>query len=180
MRDAAAGGGRVIKTMRPVAVKEAGKATGKTIKTAGQASRKAVKTAGTASAQMIRNAKRAAQASAKAKAVRGATACAAKQGARTLKEAAQAVAQGAKAAAAALQSLIAGLSAGGGVVLVVLIIICLIGLLVATPFGLFLSGQLGVGDNIQTAVSQLAGEYNARVQEIQDDTPHDELDFPPP
>ncbi|MBQ9346024.1 MAG: C40 family peptidase [Oscillibacter sp.] len=62
-------------------------------------------------------------------------------------------------------------------VLVVLVIICLIGLLVATPFGLFLSGQLGVGDNIQTAVSHLAGEYNARVQEIQDDTPHDELDI---
>ena len=183
-RDAASGGGKALKTMRPAALKEAGKttgktvkATGKTVKTAGYVSRKAVKTAGTSSAQMLRNARQAAQSGAKAKAVQEAATRAAKRGAGTLKDAAQTVAAAARAAAAALQSLLAGLTAGGGVILVVIIVILLIGLLIVAPFGIFLSGQTGIGQNVQTALAQLTGEYNARIQEIQVETPHDELDI---
>ena len=126
---------------------------------------------------MTHSAKQAAQANAQAKAAKETAIRAAKHGAGTLKEAAQSVATAAKAAAALLQSLVAGISAGGSVALVILVVICLIGLLVATPFGLFLSGQTGVGDNIQTAMSELIGDYNARVQEIQDTTAYDELDI---
>ena len=177
VRSAASGGNKGIKAARPVVVKEAGKTTGKAVKTAARTSQKAAEAAGSASTQVVRNAKQTAQAAARAKAVREASAHAVRHGARTVQEAAQAVASAAKAAAASLRSLVVGLSACGGVVLVVLVIICLIGLLVATPFGLFLSGRVGIGDNLQTAMSRLAGEYNDRVREIQEETAYDHLDI---
>ena len=44
-----------------------------------------------------------------------------------------------KAAIAAMQELIAAIAAGGWVVLVVVLVICMIGLLIASPFGIFFS-----------------------------------------
>ncbi|MBQ9348067.1 MAG: hypothetical protein IJT94_12145 [Oscillibacter sp.] len=180
VRNTVSSGGKAVKAVRPVVIKEAGKTGSKAIKTAEQTAEKGVRTAARESAKMAQKAAQAAKASAKAKAVKDAAVKAAKQGVRTIKDVGKAVAAAAKAAIAALSSLLAGLSASSIVVAVVLVVICLIGLLVATPFGLFLSGQTGVGeDNIQAAVSRLTGEYNARLQEIQEDIPHDELDMAP-
>ncbi|MBQ9348701.1 MAG: hypothetical protein IJT94_15430, partial [Oscillibacter sp.] len=180
VRNTIFGGGKAVKAARPVVIKEAGRAGGKAVKTAEQTAEKGVRTAARESAKMAQKAAQAAKASAKAKAVKDATVKAAKQGIRTIQDVGKAAAAAAKAAIAALSSLLAGLSASSIVVAVILVVICLIGLLVATPFGLFLSGQTGVGDdNIQAAVSRLTGEYNARLQEIQEDIPHDELDMAP-
>ena len=63
----------------------------------------------------------------KTNAVRTASVRAAEQSAGTIRHAGQALVETGKAAVAALQSVIAVLSAGGVVIVIILIIICLIG-----------------------------------------------------
>ena len=74
--------------------------------------------------------------------------------------------------------MIAALSAGGVVIVIIMIVICLIGLLIATPFGLFFSGDSGAEeDTVQTAVARLNDEYYEAIERIQTGTSHDNLDL---
>ena len=147
------------------------------MKTVERVAKKPAEKAGALSAQIIWNGQRAARAAAQTAAVRKITGRAAKRGAQTLRDVVQAASATLKAAVASLQSLLTALSAGGGLVMVILIVICLIGLFIVTPFGLFFSGQTGAGENIQTAVSQITGEYHARIAQIQSEIAYDELDM---
>ena len=79
---------------------------------------------------------------------------------------------------AAARSLIAVLMAGGSTVVSLVLIICLIGLLIASPFGIFFSGEdSGTGYTMPEAVSMLNGEFSARIEQIKAENPHDELDM---
>ena len=119
-----------------------------------------------------------AQATAKApqRAVKAARATA-KMGAVTAKEAAKASVSAIKAAIAAAQELIAALAAGGWAVVAVVLVLCMVGLLIASPFGLFFAGAEGTGSGIPQAVAQLNGEFTARIEQIKEDTPYDILDL---
>lgn len=119
-----------------------------------------------------------AQATAKApqRAVKAARATA-KMGAVTAKEAAKASVSAIKAAIAAAQELIAALAAGGWAVVAVVLVLCMVGLLIASPFGLFFAGAEGTGSGIPQAVAQINGEFTARIEQIKEDTPHDVLDL---
>ena len=185
VKEAANGGQQIIKTARPLVVREAGKTSGKAVKTAERTSAKAVKTA----ARMARNAQMTAQASARANAIRSAAArtagaaakrtagAAAKVTARTIQKVAQAFISAAKAAAESLRSLIAALGAGGAIALVVVVAICLMGIIIAAPFGMFFSREASPDSNIQTAIARLTREYSDRIQEIKDNTSYDVLDI---
>ena len=101
----------------------------------------------------------------------------AKAAASTLREAGRKAVSTAKSAIAAAQSLVSALAAGGSTALVIVIVICLVAALIAAPFGLFLSGQTGAGENLQSAMSELVGEYGARIEQIKEETDYDELDI---
>ena len=79
---------------------------------------------------------------------------------------------------AAARSLIAVLMTGGSTVVSLVLVICLIGLLIASPFGIFFSGEnSGTGYTMPDAVSMLNSEFSARIEQIKAENPHDELDM---
>ena len=104
---------------------------------------------------------------------------------RTTKAAETAVQKTAQAAGCALrsiiaaaQSLLAAIAAGGSTVVAMVLVICLIGLLIVSPFGIFFSGEdSGTGYTMPEAVSVLNGEFAARIEQIKAENPYDELDM---
>ena len=79
---------------------------------------------------------------------------------------------------AAAQSLATALATGGSAALALLLVVCLIGLLLASPFGVFLYGQdSGTGYTMPEAVAALNEEFSARIQTIQAENFYDELDM---
>jgi cell wall-associated NlpC family hydrolase len=79
---------------------------------------------------------------------------------------------------AAAQSLLAAIAAGGSTVVAMVLVICLIGLLIVSPFGIFFSVEdSGTGYTMPEAVSVLNGEFAARIEQIKAENPYDELDM---
>ena len=149
------------------------KSTGRSIKTAEHTSNAVVKTAQQSAAAT----KKAAIASAKA-AKKAATMAkyAAEKAAQAAKAAAKATAKAIKAIIAALEELIAAIVAGGWAAAVIVIVVCLLGLIVASCFGIFFSGEdTGTGMTMNQVIREINGEYQARIEEIKADNPHDEL-----
>lgn len=103
---------------------------------------------------------------------------AAKAARATVQKASQAAGRALQAILSAARSLAAAMMAGGGTVLSMVLVICLIGLLIASPFGIFFSGEdSGTGYTMPEAVSVLNGEFAARIEQIKAENPHDELDM---
>lgn len=91
---------------------------------------------------------------------------------------AQAAGRALRSILAAARSLIAVLMTGGSTVLSMVLVICLIGLLVASPFGIFFSGEdSGTGYTMPEAVTMLNTEFTDRIEQIKAENPHDELDM---
>ncbi len=79
---------------------------------------------------------------------------------------------------AAARSLIVAMMAGGSTVVSLVLIICLIGLLIASPFGIFFSGEdSGTGYTMPDAVSMMNSEFSTRIEQIKAKNPYDELDM---
>lgn len=155
--------------------KGAVKTTQKTVKTAEQTSKAAIKTAevtaktaqksAVASAKAARTAAQAARATAKAIAV-------------TAKAAAKATAAAVKAIIAGTKALIAAIAAGGWVAVLVVVIICLIGLIVGSCFGIFFSSEdTGSDQTMQQVVQEINTDYLDRLDSIQADNPHDVVEM---
>ena len=156
-------------------VKGNGKTTHRSIKTAEKTARTTIKT----SQQTAKAAQRTAQAAAKAsnRAAQAARA-AAKATATTIRAAVKATISAVKAIIAATKALISALVAGSWVAVVVIIVICLIGLLVGSCFGIFFSGEdTGTGQTMRTAVQEINLDYENRLDEIKSDTRHDVLEM---
>ena len=68
-----------------------------------------------------------------------------------------------------MQELIAAITAGGWVVLVVVLVICMIGLIIASPFGIFFSDGGGSPDAASptSAIAQINSEYADRLTALQ-------------
>ena len=91
---------------------------------------------------------------------------------------AQAAGRALHAIIAAAQSLLAAIAAGGSTVVAMVLVICLIGLLIVSPFGIFFSSEdSGTGYTMPEAVSVLNSEFAARIEQIKAENPHDELDM---
>ena len=91
---------------------------------------------------------------------------------------AQAAGRALRAIIAAAQSLLAAIAAGGSTVVAMVLVICLIGLLIVSPFGIFFSGEdSGTGYTMPDAVSMLNSDFSARIEQIKAENPHDELDM---
>ena len=189
------GGKRLYKEIRRTrketdAIKQTAKSTGKstaktlqksiktgqrTVKTAQQTAKTTVKTA----EKTAKAAKKTAEASAKAAKM---AAQAARQAARATYKAAvitaKAVAAAVKAAIAGVKALIAAIAAGGWVAVVIIIVICLIALIVGSCFGIFFSGEdTGSGITMQTVISDINTEYEAKINETKGTVAYDVLEM---
>lgn len=153
----------------------------RTIKTAQHTAKTAPRTAKTAIKTADHTAK---TAQATARTAR-ATAQAARITVKTTATAAKAAAKGASAAAKALlasvKALVTAIAAGGWVAIlaiVVICLICLIGLIVASPFGIFFSGEdSGTGQTMPTVVREINQEYEGKLGEIERSAVHDRLEL---
>ena len=171
MRD---GGQTAVKTARS-GRKTAERTARQTVKTAEHSPRQAVKTtqwtAKTAQ-QTVKTAQRSAQAAVKA--THGGV-----QATRaTAKAAAKATVAAIKAVIAATQELIAAIAAGGWVVLMVVLLICIVGLLIASPFGIFFADG-GSPDAVSptSAIDQINSEYADRLSSLQTGGTYDRVEI---
>ena len=162
------------------------KPTAKSGKVPAKAASRTIKTADAAAKTTVKTARTTAEATRKAAA---ATARAAKTTAQGIRVAAQAAATAAKAAAkataetvkaiiAGTKALISAIAAGGWVAILVVVVICLIGLIVGSCFGIFFSGEdTGTGQSMQTVVREINEDYQDKLDGIKADEPHDKLEM---
>ncbi|SMC62253.1 C40 family peptidase [Papillibacter cinnamivorans] len=152
------------------AIKQTGKATAKsakrTVKTGEHTSKVAVKTAQN-TARAAQKSSIAAQRAAKL-AVQSARA-AARAAAITAKAVVRAISVAVKAIIAAVKGLIAAIAAGGWVAVVAIVLICLIGMIIASPFGIFFAGENTDPDAVpvSAAVAQVNYAFNEKLETIQ-------------
>ena len=170
---------RIIRTARSVkktpertarhAIKTVERSSRKTIKTAQRTAKTATRTVKTA-ARTAKTAQKTAQTAAKAsqRAVQAARA-AAKAAVTTAKAAAKTTVTAVKAAIAAIRALITAIAAGGWVVIVIVIVICLIGMLIASAFGIFFAdpGNAPGAVSPAQAVAQINQELADHLEALQ-------------
>ena len=172
------------------AVQKAGKGTLKTaqsagkgsvkvaqkgVKTAQQTGRAAVKTAQTTA----KTAKVTAKASAKAaqKTVQAAKA-AAKATVQAVKVAAKATVAAVKAIIVGTKALIAAIAAGGWVAVVVILVLCVVGLIASSCFGIFFSGEdSGTGQTMRQVVQEINADYQLQIDATRVSSTYDELEM---
>ena len=157
------------------ALRSTGKTTVKTAKGSVKTSQKTVKNAPQTARTMVKTAEttaRAAQKSAQA------AAQTAKTAAQTVKAAARATAAAVKAIIAGTKALISAIIAGGWVAVMVIVVICLVGLIVGSCFGIFFSGEdTGTGQTMQTAVREINEDYESELEAIKAGTAYDVLEM---
>ena len=167
--------GKAIKQTAKSTGKAAVKTTQKTIKTAEQTARTTIKTTQTAA----KTAQKTARATAKAAKTAAQTArAAAKATAAGIKAAVKATAATVKAIVAGTKALIAAIAAGGWIAVVVIIVICLIGLIVGSCFGIFFSGEdSGTGQTMRQAVQEINADYQSQIDTTRATIIYDELEM---
>jgi len=183
---------KTIKTTKQAekTIKQSAKSTGKAAKSTAKGTvktaQKSVKTAQhTAKAtikttqQAAKAAQKTAQATAKAaKAAAHAAKVAAKAAVATAKAAVKVTIATIKAIIAAVKGLVAIIAAGGWVAVVVIFVICMIGLLVVSVFGIFFSGESNNGSpTMQSVVAEINTDYQNKITEIKISNTHDVLEM---
>ena len=167
--------GKTIKQTAKSTGEAAVKTTQKTIKTAEQTARTTIKTTQAAA----KTAQKTAQATAKAAKTAAQTArAAAKATAAGIKAAVKAAAAAVKAIIAGTKALIAAIAAGGWVAAIVIIVICLIGLIAGSCFGIFFSGEdSGTGQTMRQAVQEINADYTAQIDAVKANAAYDVLEM---
>ncbi len=167
--------GKTIKQTAKSTGKAAVKTTQKTIKTAEQTARTTIKTTQAAA----KTVQKTAQATAKAAKTAAQTArAAAKATAAGIKAAVKAAAAAVKAIIAGTKALIAAIAAGGWVAVVVIIVVCLIGLIVGSCFGIFFSGEdSGTGQTMRQAVQEINADYQSQIDTTRANLTYDKLEM---
>ena len=153
-------------------VKKSIKITERTAKAAVKTAQHTAKVTGQSAKAATKSAKLAAQASK----------AAAKAAVTTAKAAVKATAALVKATIAAVKGLVALIAAGGWIAVLVIIIICLIGLLAGSVFGVFFSGEdsgLVDGRTMTAVISELNTQLYDNIEEIKSDNAHDVLEMDP-
>lgn len=128
-----------------------------------------------AAQKTAQNAKRAAQTNRAAQKARKSG----EASARVTVRAAAAVGRTVRAAVESLENLTAALTAGGGAAVAVVVVLCIIGLLVSSVFGIFFAGEdTGSGMSVRDAIITINSEYTGRIEEIKAGVQYDELILP--
>ena len=152
------------------------KSTEKVVKTAEKTSKAAIMTAEATAKATQKAAEATAKAAQKAAEIARQTAILAYKAAVA---AAKAIAAAVKAIIAAMEKLIAAIAAGGWVAVVVVVVICLIGLIVGSCFGIFFSSE-DKNDGSQTmreVVVEINQDYQNQLDTIKANNPYDDLEM---
>ena len=151
------------------------KTASKSIKTAEKTAKASIKT----TQQAAKAAQRTAQATARAaRAAAHAARAAARAAVVAAKVAAKATIAAVKAIIAATKALIAAIAAGGWIAVLVIVIICLIGLLIGSCFGIFFSGEdSGSGYTMQNVVQEINDDYQQQIDTTKANLSHDVLEM---
>ena len=151
------------------------KTASKSIKTAEKTAKASIKT----TQQAAKAAQRTAQATARAaRAAAHAARAAARAAVVAAKVAAKATIAAVKAIIAAAKALIAAIAAGGWIAVLVIVIICLIGLLIGSCFGIFFSGEdSGSGYTMQNVVQEINDDYQQQIDTTKANLSHDVLEM---
>ena len=151
------------------------KTTEKGIKTAQATSNAAIKTTETS----VKTAQAVAKASAKtAQKAAKAAKVTAKATAEATKATVRATIAAVKAIIAATKALIFAIAAGGWVAVVVIIVICLIGLIVGSCFGIFFSNEdSGSGQTMQAVVQEINTDYQTQLDTTKANISYDVLEM---
>ena len=103
---------------------------------------------------------------------------AARASARVAKALGKAAVTAVRGTAATLKSAAALLLSGGWAAVLMVLLICLIGLVVGSCFGIFFSGEdTGTGQTIRTAIAQVNQEYQDKLKELQASHTYDSLEI---
>ena len=167
--------GKTIKQTAKSTGKAAVKTTQKNIKTAEQTARTTIKTTQAAA----KTAQKTAQATAKAAKTATQTArAAAKATAASIKAAVKATAAAVKAIIAGTKALIAAIAAGGWVAVVVILVLCVVGLIASSCFGIFFSGEdSGTGQTMRQVVQEINTDYQSQIDAAKAGSTYDELEM---
>lgn len=165
--------------------KSTGKATTKTVQSSVKATQKAIKTAQATEKAAVKTAQATAKATQKAaQATAKAAQAAARVAQATAKAAVTAAKVAAKATAAAVKAIIAGvkalvaaIAAGGWVAVIAIVIICLIGLIVGSCFGIFFSSEDTDGQPMTEVVREINTDYDNRLEETKASVAYDVLEM---
>ena len=181
------GGNRLYKEIRRTRKEaETARSVAETLHKSIKTGRQSIKTAQHTTKTTVKTAQQTAKA---AKKTAEATAKSSKMAAQAARQAAQATYKAtvvtAKAVAAAVKSAIAGIkalaaaiAAGGFVSVVIIIIICIIALIAGSCFGiLFVGEDTGSGIMLQTVISEINKEYEAKITEIKNSNTYDVLEM---
>ena len=151
------------------------KTASKSIKTAEKTAKASIKT----TQQAAKAAQRTAQATARAaRDAAHAARAAARAAVAAAKVAAKATIAAVKAIIAATKALIAAIAAGGWIAVLVIVIICLIGLLIGSCFGIFFSGEdSGSGYTMQKVVQEINDDHQQQIDTTKANLSHDVLEM---
>ena len=152
------------------------KSTEKAVKTAEKTSKAAIKTAEATAKATQKAAEATAKAAQKAAEIARQTAILAYKAAVA---AAKAIAAAVKAIIAAMEKLIAAIAAGGWVAVVVVVVICLIGLIVGSCFGIFFSSEdkNDGSQSMREVVVEINQDYQNQLDTIKANNPYDDLEM---
>ena len=137
----------------------------KTTKNAQKITKKGIKTSKKVAETSVKVAKRTAQATKRA----------VKVAVKTTKAAVKATIAAIKAMIAGLKALVSAIAAGGWVAVVVILIICLVGLLCTSMFGIFFSSDKNNQIKMSDCIVELNEEMDIRIEDIEKREIHDEV-----
>ena len=80
-----------------------------------------------------------------------------------------------RGAVSAIRAMMAPLAAGGGAVIAIVLVLCLVGALWLSPLGILFSGEENGGQTISAVVREISQEYDAKVEELKTSATYDEL-----
>ena len=96
----------------------------------------------------------------------------------TRKTAVKATTTAVKAVIAKAKALAAAIAAGGWVSVTVIIVVCLIGLIVGSCFGIFFSGEdSGTGQTMRQVVQEINTDYQSQIDDAKAGSTYDELEM---
>lgn len=103
---------------------------------------------------------------------------AARAAAQTVQSAAKTAVSAAKAAIAGTKAVIAAITAGGWAAVAIILVLCVVGLIASSCFGIFFSGEdSGTGQTMRQVVQEINTDYQSQIDAAKAGSTYDELEM---
>ena len=102
----------------------------------------------------------------------------ARAAAKSAKAAAKATVKAVQGVVTGTKALVSAVIAGGWVAVMVILVICMVGLLFSTPYGIFFAGEGSENErSLQEVMTELEAEYLAKIELVKANVRHDNLEM---